>query len=104
MEEADRLKADCISAGAKVQDLEPVGSTFTYSHNLTDIGYGDSLQAALARVPAEAFKDVENVRGDLSENESAHSEPGTASQRVSSWVDDLSLDQDADSWKAASIS
>jgi hypothetical protein len=104
MEEADRLKADCISAGSKVQDLEPVGSTFTYSHNLTDIGYGDSLQAALARVPAEAFKDVENVRGDLSENESAHSEPGTASQRVSSWVDDLSLDQDADSWKAASIS
>jgi hypothetical protein len=104
MEEADRLKADCISAGASVQDLEPAGSTFTYSHNLTDIGYDDSLQAALARVPAEAFQDVENVRGDLSENESAHSEPGTASQRVFSWVDDLSLDQDADSWKAASIS
>jgi len=102
MEESERLKADCISAGVNTQELE--GSTFTYSHNLTDIGYEDSLQAALARVPAEAFKNVENVRGDLSENGSAHSEPGTASRRVFSWVDDLSLDQDADSWKAASIS
>jgi hypothetical protein len=101
MEEADRLKADCISAGATVRDLEPIGSAFTYSHNLTNIGYGDSLQAALDRVPTDAFKDVEIVRADVSENGSAQSEPGKASQWVSSWVDDVSLDHDVESWSTS---
>jgi len=35
MEEAYRLKIECVSAGASVQDLKPVDSTFTCSHNLT---------------------------------------------------------------------
>jgi hypothetical protein len=103
MEEADRLKADCISAGANVQDLDPVGSTFTYNHNLTNIGYGDSLKAALDRVPFEASNDVENIRADVSENGSAQSEPGKASQRVSSWVDHLSWGRDVESWDTSTL-
>jgi hypothetical protein len=74
-EEEIQLKADCASAGADVHDLDPRGLTFPYSSDLTNIGYEDGLRAALARIPTEAFKDVENVRGDMSENESAHSEP-----------------------------
>jgi hypothetical protein len=96
MEEAKQLKADCASAGAHVDDLEPSGMTFTYTSDLTDIGYEDSLQAALAKVPTEAFEDVENVRGDVSENESERSEPGKASQRITNWVDHVSLDQIVD--------
>jgi hypothetical protein len=101
IEEADQLKADCTSAGANVQDLEPSALTHTYSSDFASIEYGDSLRSALAKVPAAAFKDVEKIRGDLSDDGSAHSEPpGKAARLVTSWMDsmdDVTLNDDAES-------
>jgi hypothetical protein len=94
MEEVAQLRAVCASAGADVQSLESNGLTFAFSSDFANIGYDDSLQATLAKIPTEAFKDVENIRGDLSENESIHSEPGRASQLVTSWMDRVPLPQD----------
>ena len=94
MEEATQLKIVCASAGADVQSLEPSGLTFAVSPDFANIGYDDSLQATLAKIPVEALKDVENVRGDMSENESVHSESGRASELVKSWMDRVPLPQD----------
>jgi hypothetical protein len=94
MEEATQLKAECASAGADARSLESGGLTFPYSSDFAKIGYQDSLQAILDRVPTEAFKDVEIVRGELSENGSDHSEPGRANQLVASWREHVPLPQD----------
>lgn len=89
MEEAAQLKADCASAGANVDNLEPGGLAFTHSSDLANDGYEDSLQAALAQVPIEAFENAEHVRGNLSEDRSAHSELGSTSQLVSRWMESM---------------
>jgi hypothetical protein len=97
MEEANQLKADCVSAGADVQDRGPSGMMHDFSSDLTSVGNGDSLRSALAKVPTEAFQDVENISGDLSDHGSAHSETGKDSELITSWMDAMPLDHDAES-------
>lgn len=89
MEEASQLKNDCAKAGASMQNLEPSGLAFAHSSNLANVGYENSLQAALAKVPTEAFEDAEHIRGDFSENGNAHSEAGSASQLVTRWMESM---------------
>jgi hypothetical protein len=96
MEEAAQLKADCVSAGAEVQDHGPSGVMHDFSSDLTSVGNGDSLRSALAKVPTEAFQDVENISGDVSDHGSAHSDTGKASELITSWMDAVPLNRDAE--------
>jgi hypothetical protein len=59
-------------------------------------GYDDSLQAALERVPPEAYRNAESVRGDMSEHASEYSEPARNSELVTPWMDDVPLGQSMD--------
>jgi hypothetical protein len=59
-------------------------------------GYDDSLQAALGRVPPEAFQNAELTRSDTSEHASEYSEPSKNSDLVTTWMDDVPLGQSID--------
>ena len=99
IQEARLIKAESQSANTdasrRSRDFPDLESAARIAESRQ--GYEESLQAALARVPPEAFMDAELIRGDTSEHGSAEPEPARNSELVTSWMDDVPLGQGIDS-------
>jgi hypothetical protein len=98
IEAAKRIRFESLSTSANRGEWELLDLESAVSGNLgrPHQGYEESLQAALGRVPPEAFLNAERIRDDTSEHASEDLESGRNSELVTTWMDDVSLGQSMD--------
>jgi hypothetical protein len=98
IEAAKRIRFESLSTSANRGEWELLDLESAVSGNLgrPHRGYEESLQAALGRVPPEAFLNAERIRDDTSEHASEDLESGRNSELVTTWMDDVPLGQSMD--------
>jgi hypothetical protein len=102
IEEAKKIRSESLSAitSANRGEWELLDLESAVSENLgvrPHRGYEESLQAALEKVPREAFVNAEAIRGDTSEHASEDLDSARDSERITTWMDDMPLGQSNDS-------
>jgi hypothetical protein len=102
IEEAKKIRSESLSAitSANRGEWELLDLKPAVSENLgvgPHRGYEESLQAALEKVPQEAFVNAEAIRGDTSEYASEGLDSARDSERITTWMDDVPLGQSNDS-------
>jgi hypothetical protein len=102
IEEAKKIRSESLSAitSANRGEWELLDLESAVSENMgvgLHRGYEESLQAALEKVPPEAFVNAEAIRGDTSEHASEDLDSARDSERITTWMDDVPLGQSSDS-------
>jgi hypothetical protein len=101
IEEAKRIRSKSLSAitSANCGEWELFDLESAVSGNMSagqHHGYEESLQAALEKVPPEAYVNAEHIRGSTSGHASENLGSASNSGRVTTWMDDVPLGQSMD--------
>jgi hypothetical protein len=101
IEEAKKISSERLSAitSANRGEWELLDLESAVAANLSvgqHPGYAESLQAALERVPPQAYLNAEPIHGDTSEHASEDLGSASNSERVTTWMDDVPLGQSLD--------